>query len=144
MGVADQADALGVGVHPGVGLLAGEHVLPDRIARRGVEEADLRALALGVEVAQEGERVLADVGARPLDRQRGRLGEGVDIERAQHREVVVADQRDRAALADQGGAGVGLDPIAEHVAEAPDLLDPGRVDRLRGLPRAPADWRGCR
>ena len=73
---------------------------------------------------------------RPLDRQRRRLGEGVDVERAQHREVVVADQRDRAALADQGGAGVGLDPVAEHVAEAPDLLDPGLLDRLEhGLER---------
>ena len=125
-----------VGVDAGVGLLAGEHVLPDRVARRGVEEADPLALAFRLQLAQELQRVLADVCPRPLDRQRRRLGEGVDVERAQHREVVVADQRDRAALADQGGAGVGLDPVAEHVAEAPDLLGAGLLDRREhGLER---------
>ncbi len=128
--VADQPDAARVGVDAGVGLLAGEHVLPDRVARRGVEEADLTALALRLELAQELQRLLADVCPRPLDRQGGRLGEGVDIERPQHREVVVADQRDRAALAHEGGAGIGLDPVAEHVAEAPDLLGAGLLDRL--------------
>ena len=34
-------------------------------------------------------------------------------------------QRSRTSV----GAGVGLGPVADHVAEAPDLLDPGLVDR---------------
>ena len=34
-----------------------------------------------------------------------------------------------AALADQLRAGVGLGAVADDVAEAPDLLDVGRVDR---------------
>ena len=41
-----------------------------------------------------------------------------------------------AALADQVGAGVGLGAVADHVAEAPDLLDAGLVDRREdGLER---------
>ena len=48
---------------------------------------------------------------------------------AEHREVVVADQADVAALADQVGAGVGLGAVADDVAEAPDLVDAGVVDR---------------
>ncbi len=87
---------------------------------------------------------VGDVGAGPLDRHRGRLGEGGDVEGAQHREVVVADQADVAALAHEVGAGVRLDPVAEHVAEAPDLLDAGGLDLLRAPLRAPAGWRGCR
>ena len=43
-----------------------------------------------------------------------------------------------AALAHQRRAGVGLGAVADHVAEAPDLLDAGLVDRredgLEGLP----------
>ncbi len=58
VGVADQADPLRVGVHAGVGLLAGEHVLPDRIARRGVEEADALALAAAAR-ARAGTRACA-------------------------------------------------------------------------------------
>ena len=72
------------------------------------------------------------------------LGEGRDVERAEHREVVVADQADRAALAHQGGAGVGLGAVADHVAEAPDLLGAGRRRSPRGRPRGRADWSGCR
>src|SRR4029077_2589620 len=46
-----------------------------------------------------------------------------DVELAQHREVVVADQADVAAIADQLGAEVGIGAVADHVAEAPELLD---------------------
>ena len=40
VGVADQPDPLLLRVEPRFGLLEREHVLPDRVARRGVEEAD--------------------------------------------------------------------------------------------------------
>src|SRR6188472_2416845 len=123
VGVADQPDPLRVGVHAGGGLLAGEHVLPDRVARRGVEEADTGTLTVRLQLTQELERTLADVLARPRNRHRCRLGEGGDVEAAEDGEVVVADQADVAALANQLGARIGLDPVAEYVAEAPDLLD---------------------
>jgi arginyl-tRNA synthetase len=42
---------------------------------------------------------------------------------------VVADQTDVAAFADQLRAGVGLGPVSDYVAEAPELLDLGFVDR---------------
>jgi hypothetical protein len=42
---------------------------------------------------------------------------------------MVAGETGRAALADQLGADVGVGAVADHVAEAPDLLDPRLVDR---------------
>ena len=38
MGVADQADPLGLELHALGGLIDREHVLPDRVAGRGVED----------------------------------------------------------------------------------------------------------
>jgi len=83
VGVADQADWPRARIHAGVGLLAGEHVLPDRVAGGSVEEGDLLALALRLELAQVGERLLLDVGQGPLDRGRGGLRERGDVERAE-------------------------------------------------------------
>ena len=71
----------------------------------------------------------AGVLAGPLDGRRGGLREGGDVEPAEHRQVVVADQAEVAALADQLRAGVGLGAVADDVAEAPELLDAGFVDR---------------
>jgi len=44
---------------------------------------------------------------------------------------VIADQADRATLAHQSRAGIGLDAVAEHVAETPELLHPRRLRRLQ-------------
>ena len=121
--VADQRQPLRLDLHAGVGLLDREHVLPDGVAGGGVEEADPLALQGRVELAQELERRLADLLPGPLDRLRGGLREGVDVELAEHGEVVVADQAGVAALPDQLGAGVRVGPVADHVSQAPDLLD---------------------
>ena len=100
--MADQPDPLLLRVEPGFGLLEREHVLPDRVARRGVEEADpVRGSACGSSPRRNSRVSPPAVRPRPLDRRRRRLGEGGDVELAEHREVVVADQADVAALADQ-------------------------------------------
>jgi arginyl-tRNA synthetase len=126
VGVADQPDPLRLGVHPRLRLVGRQHVLPDRIAGGGVEEADALALAGRLQSPQEIQARRAGVLARPLDRRRRGLREGGDVEPAQRRQVVVADQADVAAALDQVGAGVRLGAVADHVAEAPDLLDRGQ------------------
>ena len=67
---------------------------------------------------------------RPVDRRPRRLREGRRVDRPDHRQVVVAVQGDRAALPHQRRALVRLGAVADHVAEAPDLLRPGGLDRL--------------
>ena len=52
------------------------------------------------------------------------------VDSAGHREVVVAVQDEGAALPHQGRALVRLGAVADHVAEAPDLLRTGSLDRL--------------
>lgn len=134
--VADQGDPGGLRVEAGIGLLGGEHVLPNRVAWGGMEEADPLPFTGRLELAQRRQAALGDVFPRPGDRLGGSLGESGDVEGAKHSEVVVADEADGAALAHQVRALVGLGAVAEHVAEAPDLLDSHVVgrpeDRLEG------------
>ena len=51
--VADRADPLRLRVEAGIGLLAGEDVLPDRVAGGGVVEVDPVPLAGRLQLAQE-------------------------------------------------------------------------------------------
>ena len=125
----DQGDPRPLHVEAAVRLLDGEDVLPDRVAGGGVEEGDALALSAGLQLPQHGQGLCGDVRARPLDGFGRRLREGGDVECAEDREVVVADQAERAALERQLGALVGFGPIADHVAEAPDLIDLGLLDR---------------
>ncbi len=127
--VADQGDSRRLHVEARVGLLGGEDVLPDRVARRGVKEGDALALARRLQIAKERQGPLGDVLTRPGDRLGGSLREGGDVEGAQHGEIVVADQAEIAALANQVGALVGLGSVANDVAKAPDLIDRDVVDR---------------
>ena len=101
--VADQRQPLRLDLHAGVRLLDREHVLPDRVAGRGVEEADALALqAVGLELARNSSVALADLVPGPLDRLRRGLREGGDVELAEHREVVVADQAERRSARGPG------------------------------------------
>jgi len=55
---------------------------------------------------------------------------------AEHGEIMVADQANGAPLSDQVSAGIRIPPVADHVSQAPDLLDAGLVDGLEdGLER---------
>ena len=130
VGVADQPDPLLLRVagplrpgrsrartpRSGRGARRGRGRCPSRAAAGSSPRRNSRVAALAFS------RVHSTAAARGLR-------EGGDVELAEHREVVVADQADVAALADQVGAGVGLGAVADDVAEAPDLLDAGLVDR---------------
>lgn len=127
--MADQRDPLRGGVEARFGLVDREHVLPDRVSRGGVEESEAFVLERRPEAGEETGGLLAHLLAGPLDGRLGRLREGGDVDLVQHREVVVADQADVAAFADKCRAGVGIGAVADQVAEAPNLVDPGLLDR---------------
>ena len=139
--MADRAHARLHQVHALVGLPGREHVLPDRIARRGVPEADLAAVLEGAQAAQELERVGSDRLARPARRRRGAGREVGDVDLAGHHEVVVAGQAQIAALACELDAVVRLGAVADQVAETPDLVHADLRRRRRARPRRRA---GCR
>ena len=130
MGMADQAHLVRVGFHAGLRLVGGEHVLPDGVAGRSVKEADVLSLRRRVQLPEEVQGPLGDVLLRPDDGSRGRLRERGDIKGSKYGQVVVADQAEVAALADEIGARVRLRPVADHVSQAPDLLDTGLLDLL--------------
>ena len=137
MRVADQRDALGLAVEAQLGEQRAEHVLPDRIARAGVVEADRVLLAGRLQRGEELHVRVADRLARPARRDRGAGRELLEADRAGHAHVVVAGEADRRVAARQLDAGVGLGAVADEVAEAPHLVGAGGLGvgehRLEGV-----------
>src|SRR3954454_25343674 len=135
--VADQADAVALGVEAQLGLQGAQDVLPDGVAGAGVEEPDLLLEVLGRQRAQRLEVALADRLARPARRGGRTWGELLERERAGDGQVVVAGEQHVAAAERELDAQIRLRAVADEVAEAPDLVDPGGVDgvedRLEGL-----------
>jgi hypothetical protein len=94
-----------------------------------VVQPDLALGVLRLQALQELDRLLVGVITGPAHRGRGRGREDGGVDLARDRKVMVAHQAQLAALGHQLGALVGLRAVADHVAQAPDLLDPGLVDR---------------
>ena len=137
MGVADQRQALGLGVEAQLGQQGGEDVLPYGIARRRVIEPHAAHRSRGLQRLQPVAVAGVDDLLRPARGERGAGGELAEVEVAGHRQVVVAGQADVGVLARQPAAVVGIGAVAHHVAQAPDLLrragpDVGK-DRLEGV-----------
>ena len=120
--VADERDALALDVEAQLGEQRAEHVLPDRVARARVVEADAGLLAGRRQRAQELEVRRADRLLRPARGERRARRELVEADLAGDAEVVVAGQADRRVPARQLDAGVRLGAVADEVAEAPHLV----------------------
>ena len=118
--VADGADALRLGGQAEVGEHRAEDVLPDRVARARVVEPDALGLALGRQAAQELQVLVVDDALRPVRGERRAARELLERQIARHGEVVVAGEDDRAALAGERDARVGIGPVAHEIAQAPD------------------------
>ena len=100
----------------------GEHVLPHRVARAGVVEAD-DLVDVARARARPGSRVPpAIVPPGPLRGERRAARELGQREVAAHGQVVVADQAQVAVLAGELDAGVGVGAVADEVAQAPDRV----------------------
>src|SRR5439155_22834127 len=108
--------------------LAGEDVLPDGVARARVEELDPPAPAGRPKRPKIGPRLVGQHLLRPA-RALDRLGREVDeVELAQHAEIVIPDEAELRALGDLRAARVRTRPVADEVAEAPELVRPRLVD----------------
>ena len=111
----------------------------ERLARAGIDDADLAALADATEVPRDGlERPLRGAEADPLDPRRGRVGRVV--------RVVPAAPQDLEALQAQGevgaalGAGDRVDLIDDHVLDAfEDLARLARQQQVQALRRGDED-----
>ncbi len=94
---------------------------------RTVAEGHLEVRAEG---AEEGDLVLGEAGAAPLDavHHDRHLGVAVDEVGVQHEIVVIAEDATRGAFAQQLDHGVRLRPQRRHVTEADDLVAAHLVD----------------
>ncbi len=140
MRVADQRDALALGVETQLGEQRAEHVLPHGIAWAGVIQADRVLLAGRLQRGEELHVRVAERLLRPACRDRGAGRELLEADRAGHAHVVVAGQADRRMAARHLDAGVGLGAVADEVAETPHLVGADELGvgehRLEGVPVA--------
>ena len=119
------------------GLLGPEHVLPDRVARRGVVERRLRRLSLGRRARRRKSRFAFAVCSAVHSTAAAAAAEKVEVSSSPStaRSWLPTRQTSQRSR-DQLDAGVGLGAVADDVAEAPELLDAGLVavaeDRLEG------------
>jgi hypothetical protein len=136
MAVADEHERRDGHLERGQGRLLADHVLPDRVARACVEELGAIDLRLRLEALEEGAVLVEQHRARPPhDRSRVRA-ELLQVEPSEDAQVVVADEAQLRALADDVGHFVRARPVADEVAEAPELVRRVGVDRLEdGLER---------
>src|SRR5262249_6552941 len=110
------------------GLVA-EDVLPDRVARRAVVEGDAVSRALGLEAVEQLLPLRLQHATRPRRRQPGVAVELLEVERPADGEIMVARKTDVGALGDRRAALVRPRPVADEIAEAPELVRRLLVDR---------------
>ena len=140
MGVADQADAVRLGVEAQLRLERREHVLPDRIPGARVEQADVLVEVGGLELVRYS-RVSGVItpwvhlAASAAPRENSSSGSAPRTPRSW-----LPGQADRGVPPGQLDARVGLGAVADEVAQAPHLLALGGLDRvqhrLEGMPVA--------
>ena len=120
--VADEDDPVGGGGERGRGRVGRKHVLPDRISRARVVEADGLARRRRRERSQVRARVLVEDGGGPARAHGGVARELVEAEHSEHAEIVVSDQRDVRPFGDEAATAVRARPVPYEVPEAPDLV----------------------
>ncbi len=106
-----------------------EHVLPDRVARRAVVQRDAVGGSRRLERVEKCLRLGREDVARPARRDGGLAAELLEVDRSPDGEIVVAGEADVGPLRDQCAALVRPRPVADEVAEAPELVRRLRLDR---------------
>ena len=116
--------------------LLGEHVVPHGVARAPVEELRARALRERLERFQECACVVVQDALCPAGRDAGVVGERDHRNLSEHDQIVVPGQAQRRPFAHERRALVRPRPVADDVAETPELVEPAGVDlREHGLER---------
>ncbi len=109
--------------------LVAEHVLPDRVARRAVVELDTVSGSRRLERFEERLRLRLQHFPGPPGRDCRLAAELLQIDRAPYGQVVVPRETDVGPLRDQGATLVRPGPVADEVAETPELVRRLRLDR---------------
>src|SRR5579884_3721891 len=105
--------------------LLAQHVLPHGVPRARVEELGVGAPRERLERREPLPLLVAEHAGRPARRDRSVAAELARVERAADGEVVVAAKGKRRPLPNQVAAFVRPRPVADDVAEAPELVDGG-------------------
>ena len=125
--------------------LVREHVLPHGVARAAVEERDAVAPRRAARAPSRKSRASSSSTPRVHARRgAGVAAELVEVDRSEHGEVVVPGRGRRCTRADERAALVRLRPVADEVAEAPELVRRRPRRSPRAPPRARGGSRGCR
>jgi len=127
--VTDEHDRRGGREQADVRGLGAQHVFPDRIARARVEELGAVLARLRIQRGQERARSGVQLLARPARGGRRVAVEFLDAELPEDDEVVVPDETQMGALRHDLAAAVRCRPVTDDVAEAPDGVRRGVVDR---------------
>src|SRR5439155_5153207 len=110
------------------GSFFAEDVVPDRVPRGAVEELGAGRLRGRCQSREPLPLLLAEHLPCPV-RRAGRIAAELrDVERAEDGQVVVPAQAQRRPLADEVDTFVRARPVADEVAEAPELVDRFGVD----------------
>ena len=129
MTVADEHDGIGTERERHRRGVVGEDVLPHRVAGAAVVEGDAVPLAHGLEPVEIGPSGGREDALRPACGHGGVAAELGQVERPPHGEIVIPAQADLRTRLDERAALVRPRPVADDVAEAPELVRRDRVDR---------------
>ena len=120
--VADQAHAMRLCIQAELGEQARQHVLPHRVTRARVIQADVELLRGWPQRRQILEVLGFDDVSRPARRMTRGGREIVERQLSGDRQIVVAGEADGRVPAREGDAGVRVAAVANEVAEAPDRV----------------------
>jgi hypothetical protein len=123
VGVANQND-LGVGDVGERDGCAGpiDHVLPDRVARRGMGEGDTSDGRRRLECVEPGLLLRTEHLTCPASCATGVAAEAFDVDLVENRQIVIAGENDGGGITQAIDALVGSGAVADDIAEAPQFV----------------------
>jgi STE24 endopeptidase len=126
--VPHQHERLARGDERGDRGLGGEDVLPDRVSRARVVEADPLPDRRRVERLEEPARLVLEGRGRPPGARGRVVRELPEVEAPEDGEIVVPDEAEIRALGDEATARVRTGPVPYEVPQAPDLVGRLAID----------------
>jgi hypothetical protein len=108
----------------------GQNVVPNGVGGAPVEEFRALSFRLRGQALEVRARLLAQHGSRPACTEGGVERELVEVDRTEDPEIMVSGEPDSSPFRGEPAAGVRARPVADDVAEGPDLVGRVPVDRV--------------